>query len=577
MFEKLSLYRNQIIWSLLAILLSTIVFATPPGSPYTPNQTLDPSCAPWDINCIVELSFLTWELDPIYTSSPAYSIGTGAINQWNSAYLWGNHASWAYLTWGSVNTLAKSSLSCSSGQIPSYSGSLWICSNPWSWADNLGSHLATQNINLNGNWLSGNGINQGIFVSTGGLVWIGKSNPLQGLDNAWYYRSTVNGGDVYMWNLSSTQSILTASTWLDMVLGTGFSPVITIKPTGNIGIGTTTPSSFLHLSSTTAGPNLLRLTRNSLDANVYTTYQNDATNWSEWIFGWNYDNYLILNAANQAVLSLTQDGRMGIGTNDPTVGSKLHINGTEVLMTSAVSSIIRFATSGSLLTNGYIRSNIGTGGTEISAFATWAFLSFSVSGTNERMRVTSTGSVGIGNPNPATRLNVRDGPITVDDTAGTNYLYMWKYASGSSIVRVDVGQDLFLWNTLSPFISIKSWGNVGIGTITPKSTLEVNGIIATGVQTITSTATIITKSYVTLTGGDAILPRAQDNPWAFIFIRNSNNSWVINVTIASWGWQFFDASSSSWFATYGMNGAATGKSLILVSDWSNWTVFRPAN
>ncbi len=45
--------------------------------------------------------------------------------------------------------------------------------------DNLGNHTATQNIKLSGKWLSGDGANEGIFVSNDGKVGIGDSNPHQ--------------------------------------------------------------------------------------------------------------------------------------------------------------------------------------------------------------------------------------------------------------------------------------------------------------------------------------------------------------------------------------------------------------
>ena len=48
--------------------------------------------------------------------------------------------------------------------------------------DNLGNHTATQNINLNGHWLSGDGGSEGIFVNSSGYVGIGKSNPGKQLD-----------------------------------------------------------------------------------------------------------------------------------------------------------------------------------------------------------------------------------------------------------------------------------------------------------------------------------------------------------------------------------------------------------
>lgn len=43
--------------------------------------------------------------------------------------------------------------------------------------DNLGNHIATQNLQLIGKWLSGDGGNEGVFVKNDGNVGIGTSNP----------------------------------------------------------------------------------------------------------------------------------------------------------------------------------------------------------------------------------------------------------------------------------------------------------------------------------------------------------------------------------------------------------------
>jgi hypothetical protein len=42
--------------------------------------------------------------------------------------------------------------------------------------DNLGNHTATQNIKLNGNWLSGDGGNEGVFVNNNGDIGIGTTS-----------------------------------------------------------------------------------------------------------------------------------------------------------------------------------------------------------------------------------------------------------------------------------------------------------------------------------------------------------------------------------------------------------------
>jgi hypothetical protein len=47
----------------LSLYAGAVVFATPPGSQYTPGETLDPTCAPGDTNCSVEIAaFEGWGL-----------------------------------------------------------------------------------------------------------------------------------------------------------------------------------------------------------------------------------------------------------------------------------------------------------------------------------------------------------------------------------------------------------------------------------------------------------------------------------------------------------------------------------
>lgn len=48
--------------------------------------------------------------------------------------------------------------------------------------DNLGNHIATQTLNLNGHYLSGDGGNEGVFVNSSGQVGINMNNPGAALD-----------------------------------------------------------------------------------------------------------------------------------------------------------------------------------------------------------------------------------------------------------------------------------------------------------------------------------------------------------------------------------------------------------
>ncbi len=70
---------------------------------------------------------------------------------------------------------------CGSGQFLKFDGVNWVCADV-SGVDNLGNHIATQNIHLNNHWLSGDGGNEGIYVTSGGNVGIGTATPTQKLD-----------------------------------------------------------------------------------------------------------------------------------------------------------------------------------------------------------------------------------------------------------------------------------------------------------------------------------------------------------------------------------------------------------
>jgi trimeric autotransporter adhesin len=61
---------------------------------------------------------------------------------------------------------------------------------PVSTGDNLGDHIAKQNIQLNANWLSGDGGNEGVYVANDGNVGIGQSSPANKLDVSGHINST---------------------------------------------------------------------------------------------------------------------------------------------------------------------------------------------------------------------------------------------------------------------------------------------------------------------------------------------------------------------------------------------------
>lgn len=110
--------------------------------------------------------------------------------------------------------------------------------------DDLGNHTATQNINLNGHYLSGDGGNDGVYVANDGKVGIGTSGPgakLEIIQNIWT--------DILKVGLrTSTNRLILSSggTWASISGSTTNRDDIVIQhSTGNVGIGSTNPSEKL--------------------------------------------------------------------------------------------------------------------------------------------------------------------------------------------------------------------------------------------------------------------------------------------------------------------------------------------
>ncbi|MDG1653717.1 MAG: hypothetical protein P8M02_05385 [Flavobacteriaceae bacterium] len=101
--------------------------------------------------------------------------------------------------------------------------------------DNLGNHTATQNIELTGNWLSGDGGNEGIFVAHDGNVGIGIASSGQKLD--------VNGGARVRSLSIGTQNLL-VTTDANGVLGKRFLNSIIIGTTYAVGSNSYSGLSF---------------------------------------------------------------------------------------------------------------------------------------------------------------------------------------------------------------------------------------------------------------------------------------------------------------------------------------------
>jgi len=513
---------------------------------YAPGETLDPACAPTDLNCGVQpvtldnisgsLSFDRTQIGGILSTNNG---GTGTNNFNTDSIPQGATNFFVSQTDLSniqnLNTLATnpSLSSCNPSQIPQFDGSTWICADMSGFSSDLGSmsgaiSLESQtsgvlSVNNGGTGVSNfntDNIPQGfsnLFINQTDLTTIQSLNPLATstyLTSSYCSYGQVPQFDGLNWSCTSLSA--------DSV----------VQGSSNLFISPTDLSTIQNLNNLATNPSLSSCTSGQVP-------QFDGLNWS-------CTN--IASASSQWKNSSSDiyfnTGKVGIGTTTP--GHSLHVkNSSDSAVMSETSSAaavgeyfakadgggvlqtLMFGTSaaGTLFNNAvagaaYVLTNsVGGANPTLLGIGTLSATPL-VLGTNntERMRITSAGTIGIGTttPNSSYKLDV-NGNINASGEI---------YRQGVALVPGSVNGNY--WNTATGGIQY-SGGNVAVGTtINTLSTLAATlnvAAVGTDFNPSTNTGTAIRMGVGVPTGNNS----------AYIQVYNSGYTGTNNLVINAGG------------------------------------------
>ena len=370
-----------------------------------------------------------------------------------------------------------------------------------------------------------------------------------------------------------------------------------INSTGDVGIGTIDPKQLLHIASTSA-QSVITLQR----TNSNTTGAIGALQWtaidnhtvaSMVALGDGNDEgaHITFNTTSAASsdnpygiserMRINSSGNVGIGTTSPS--EKLEVVGNVVLDNSNAKLKIKAGATGTV---GSIDFTFNTDSTQYGLIdlnynsrASQGFRikslypmtldavtaqKFLISG-GEKMRINSSGSVGIGTTSPSARLNVSGGDVTVDNTS-TVYLRLnatntsnpsviiqaeqsgatsppmgqliWgrnpglfgvqlSYYNGTILnaLKLD-GSNFIVTNNGSERMRINSSGNVGIGTTNPNAKLDVNGGVRIANDTSAASASNVgTLKYYTSGNNSYVDMCMQTGASTYAWVNIVTNSW----------------------------------------------------
>ncbi|MCF8233735.1 MAG: hypothetical protein K9G67_02880 [Bacteroidales bacterium] len=336
--------------------------------------------------------------------------------------------------------------------------------------DDLGNHMATQNLKMNGKWISGDGGNEGIWMDNSGKVGVGRTSPvtdlhiyssgswskphfaIQDVDNDISYLLQSSEGLVFRnQNAQGTENAFSFRR-------SDNGHLLDMHSNGNVGIGTSSPASRLEVNGTVTatsfegdGSGLTGVSGDNLGD--HTATQNLKTN-----------NYWISGDGGNEGIWINNSGNIGIGTNNPSY--ILDVTGNRIrIKENSTGDWMAMRTDGSALDFQFEGNNL--------------YMQSTTSGEHILLNPGINNYVGIRTTTPEASLHIGYGsPASL---SGGGYLIAGSLSSknigmdNDEIQARNNGSSSILY--LNPeggnIVLNQNAGKVGIGTLWPGAPMEI--------------------------------------------------------------------------------------------------------
>jgi hypothetical protein len=350
-------------------------------------------------------------------------------------------------------------------------------------------------------YISSGNIGIGTTSPTGKLDIVPSAQNAINISRAGGYASFYSSNDLVF----ETDSVFYFGVYTPRLFSVNGSFYTTVA--GSVGIGTSSPSQKLHV----VGASILA-NNSSINPDTYvntviagaigtvggwglsSAIGGNAGTGHSWAIGTNGDNlymgysngsssnsmltFLQVDDSTRNVFLVPQSGNVGIGNASPSY--KLDVSGA-LRATGTV-----YSDNGSLAGALNLGQVVSIG----SSFGSYANLIFTMhngGGFSDIMKLQGNGNVGIGTNSPSGRVHIKSSglntyPLLIQRAANTNNIfYVVETSGGDGQVVIENSGGGAAVQLHSNGTSYFNGGNVGIGTTTPSTLLDVSGVItATG-------------------------------------------------------------------------------------------------